>query len=74
MTVLSLKAKYFFSPTAEVVTGFQEQELPLVPQTSFKSNRFPSLLSLPVLSVILRVCVLSRGDPSRVSPYKGNPG
>lgn len=72
--LLSLKARYFFSPTVEVVTGFQEQELPLVPQTFFKSDGFPSLISLPVLSLILMVRMLSRGDPSRVLPYKGNPG
>lgn len=61
---LSLKAKlsssfFFFLATIEVVTGFQEQELPLVPQTSFKLHWSFSLSTVCHFSVSFLCCVCS---------------
>jgi len=49
----------------EVVTGFQEQELPLVSQIPFNFS---------FISLILMLYILLQVNVSRVLHYEGNPG
>lgn len=65
---------FFFLATVEVVTGFQEQELPLVSQTSFKLHwSFSPSTQFSLVSLILLLYKLLHVNVSHVLHYKGNP-